>query len=378
MGAAKSNLRGGFRQGGSTITMQVARNFFLSREKLIGRKLNEVALAYKIERALSKDEILELYMNQIYLGQRAYGFGSASKIYFGKSLGDLSVAEMAMLAGLPQNPARHNPVVNPKGARARQHVVLKSMRDLELHQRGRVPAGAGRNAARQSEGPGIRHPRRIRRRTGAPGGVRAVQGRGLHQGYRGHHHHPQGRPGRRLPVAAPQRAGLRPAPRLSRPGSADRPARRSGRARRRDRRGAAEAPLERRPAAGGGAGGIAENGAGRDGRRRNHRHHRRRPEVRRRRTGCQGEGRGQAGARRHRARQPGGQEELEHRAAAAGIGRLRVDRRRHRRLPRAGRRLRFQPAEVQPRDAGVAPAGIRAQALPVFVVAGKRLFAGHR
>ncbi len=131
MGAAKSNLRGGFRQGGSTITMQVARNFFLSRDKLIARKLNEVALAYKIEAALSKDQILELYMNQIYLGQRAYGFGSASKIYFGKSLADLSVAEMAMLAGLPQNPARHNPVVNPKRARQRQHVVLKSMRELD-------------------------------------------------------------------------------------------------------------------------------------------------------------------------------------------------------------------------------------------------------
>lgn len=130
-GAAKSNLRGGFRQGGSTITMQVARNFFLSRDKLIARKLNEVALAYKIEAALSKDQILELYMNQIYLGQRAYGFGSASKIYFGKSLGDLSIAEMAMLAGLPQNPARHNPVINPKRARQRQHLVLKSMRDLD-------------------------------------------------------------------------------------------------------------------------------------------------------------------------------------------------------------------------------------------------------
>ena len=130
MGAARANLRGGFRQGGSTITMQVARNFFLSRDKLIGRKLNEVALAYKIEGALSKDQILELYMNQIYLGQRAYGFGSASKIYFGKPLEDLSVAEMAMLAGLPQNPARHNPVANPKRARERQHVVLKSMREL--------------------------------------------------------------------------------------------------------------------------------------------------------------------------------------------------------------------------------------------------------
>ncbi|MES2757717.1 MAG: PBP1A family penicillin-binding protein [Pseudomonadota bacterium] len=131
LGAAKSNLGGGFRQGGSTITMQVARNFFLSREKLIGRKLNEVALAYKIEGRLSKDEILELYMNQIYLGQRAYGFGSASQIYFGKPLASLSVAEMAMLAGLPQNPARHNPVTNPKRARERQQLVLRSMRELD-------------------------------------------------------------------------------------------------------------------------------------------------------------------------------------------------------------------------------------------------------
>jgi penicillin-binding protein 1A len=130
LGAAKSNLRGGYRQGASTITMQVARNFFLTREKIVSRKLNEIALAYKIEAALSKDRILELYMNQIYLGQRSYGFGSAARTYFGKSLGELSVAEMAMLAGLPQNPARHNPAVNPKRARMRQHVVLKRLREL--------------------------------------------------------------------------------------------------------------------------------------------------------------------------------------------------------------------------------------------------------
>ncbi|MFZ3289565.1 MAG: PBP1A family penicillin-binding protein [Telluria sp.] len=131
MGAARSNLRGGFREGASTITMQVARNFFLSREKLVARKLNEIALAYKIEAALSKDQILELYMNQIYLGQRSFGFGSAARTYFGKPLSTLSVAEMAMLAGLPQNPARHNPAVNPKRARQRQHVVLKSLRSLD-------------------------------------------------------------------------------------------------------------------------------------------------------------------------------------------------------------------------------------------------------
>jgi penicillin-binding protein 1A len=131
VGAVVSNLRHGFGAGGgSTITMQVARNFFLSREKHIGRKMNEIALAYKIEAALSKDQILELYMNQIYLGQRAYGFSSAARAYFNKRLDQLSVAEMAMLAGLPQNPSRHNPVTNPARAKERQHAVLKRMREL--------------------------------------------------------------------------------------------------------------------------------------------------------------------------------------------------------------------------------------------------------
>ena len=131
LGAARANLGGALRQGGSTITMQVARNFFLTREKVFGRKLNEVMLALKIEAALNKDQILELYMNQIYLGQRSFGFGSAAQTYFGKSLKELDVAEMAMLAGLPQNPARHNPAVNPKRAKQRQHQVLKAMRDLD-------------------------------------------------------------------------------------------------------------------------------------------------------------------------------------------------------------------------------------------------------
>ncbi|MTV39775.1 penicillin-binding protein 1A [Duganella radicis] len=132
LGAARANLGGAMRQGGSTITMQVARNFFLTREKFYGRKLNEVMLSFKIEAALSKDEILELYMNQIYLGQRSYGFGSAAQSYFGKPLKDLSIAEMAMLAGLPQNPARHNPAVNPKRARQRQQIVLRAMRDNDV------------------------------------------------------------------------------------------------------------------------------------------------------------------------------------------------------------------------------------------------------
>jgi penicillin-binding protein 1A len=129
--AAYSNLlAGGKRQGASTITMQVARNFFLSTEKTLTRKLYEVLLAYKIESTLTKDQILELYVNQIYLGQRAYGFAAASQIYFGKGLKDLSVGEAAMLAGLPKAPSGYNPVVNPKRAKARQAYVLRRMHDL--------------------------------------------------------------------------------------------------------------------------------------------------------------------------------------------------------------------------------------------------------
>jgi len=135
MGAARavgSNLRSGFGAGGaSTITMQVARNFFLSKEKKLSRKINEIALAYKIEDALTKDQILELYMNQIYLGQRSYGFASAARAYFGKDLDKLSVAETAMLAGLPQNPARNNPAVNPKRAKQRQEQVLRRLHELQ-------------------------------------------------------------------------------------------------------------------------------------------------------------------------------------------------------------------------------------------------------
>ncbi|RKE34094.1 penicillin-binding protein 1A [Paraburkholderia sp. BL23I1N1] len=118
-------------QGASTITMQVARNFFLSSEKTYTRKIYEMLLAYKIESKLSKDQILEVYMNQIYLGQRAYGFASAARVYFGKDLKDLTLAESAMLAGLPKAPSAYNPVVNPKRAKIRQEYILERM--YELH-----------------------------------------------------------------------------------------------------------------------------------------------------------------------------------------------------------------------------------------------------
>jgi penicillin-binding protein 1A len=128
--ALVADLTRGFHQGASTITMQVARNFFLSQEKTLKRKITEVMLAYRIESALSKDQILELYMNQIYLGQRTHGFGSAARTYFNKRLQDLTLAEAAMLAGIPQNPAKHNPAVNPIRAKARQGLVLKRMLHL--------------------------------------------------------------------------------------------------------------------------------------------------------------------------------------------------------------------------------------------------------
>jgi penicillin-binding protein 1A len=129
--AAYANLiSGGRRQGASTITMQVARNFFLSSEKTLTRKLYEALLAFKIEHSLTKDQILELYVNQIYLGQRAYGFAAASQIYFGKAVGELTIPEMAMLAGLPKAPSVYNPVANPQRAKQRQQYVLRRMREL--------------------------------------------------------------------------------------------------------------------------------------------------------------------------------------------------------------------------------------------------------
>ena len=118
------------RQGGSTITMQVARNFFLSPEKTYERKLKEIVLALKIERELTKDQILELYLNKIFLGHRAYGVGAAAQVYYGKSLEELSLAQHAMIAGLPKAPSRTNPVSSPEAARDRRHYVLSRMLKL--------------------------------------------------------------------------------------------------------------------------------------------------------------------------------------------------------------------------------------------------------
>ncbi len=125
--AGLANVNESRSQGASTITMQVARNFYLSTEKTFTRKIYEILLALKIENTLTKDQILEVYMNQIFLGQRAYGFAAASETYFGKPLSNVTIAEAAMLAGLPKAPSSYNPIANPKRAVLRQQYIIDRM-----------------------------------------------------------------------------------------------------------------------------------------------------------------------------------------------------------------------------------------------------------
>ena len=127
--AALANLGRFKSQGASTITMQVARNVYLSSEKTYTRKIYEILLTFKLEHMLTKDQILEIYMNQIFLGNRAYGFAAASEAYFDKPLKDLTIAEAAMLAGLPKAPSAYNPISNPKRARARQLYIIERMQE---------------------------------------------------------------------------------------------------------------------------------------------------------------------------------------------------------------------------------------------------------
>ena len=141
-------------QGGSTITMQVARNFFLSSEKTYLRKANEIILALKIERELSKEQILELYLNKIYLGNRAYGVAAAAQVYYGRPLEELTLAELAMIAGLPKAPSAYNPLVNPERALQRRAYVLRRMHELGFISREEMAqAAAAPNTARYYAAP---------------------------------------------------------------------------------------------------------------------------------------------------------------------------------------------------------------------------------
>ena len=121
---------GRIQSGGSTITMQVAKNFFLSHERVFSRKFNEILLALQIEQELAKDEIFELYLNKIYLGNRAYGVEAAAQVYYDKSVNDLTLAQMAMIAGLPKAPSRYNPINDPDRAILRRDWILGRMKEL--------------------------------------------------------------------------------------------------------------------------------------------------------------------------------------------------------------------------------------------------------
>jgi len=129
--ASQLVLSGSIKSGGSTITMQVARNFFLSRNQTFSRKFNEILLALKIEQELTKEEILELYLNKIYLGNRSYGVKAAAQVYYGKPLQELTLAQLAMIAGLPKAPSTYNPIVNPSRALIRRDWILRRMHSLK-------------------------------------------------------------------------------------------------------------------------------------------------------------------------------------------------------------------------------------------------------
>ena len=198
-------------------------------------------------------------MNQIYLGQRAHGFAAAAEIYFGKTLKDVTMAEAAMLAGLPKAPSAYNPIVNPQARHAAPALHHRPHVRDRLHHRGPARRGAGAGAA-LPHAVRSRRARRVRCRDGAPAGLRAVRRRGLHA-------RPQRPPdGRRrragggLPRAAPGPDGLRAAPGLPRPRGLCRPAGRPGAGRRARRRGPGRPPRQRRPACGRRARGLAAQG----------------------------------------------------------------------------------------------------------------------
>lgn len=156
MRAIGANLRAGAkREGGGTITMQLARNFFLSPERSYRRKLLEIFLAWRIEHAFSKKQILELYLNKIFLGQRAYGVGAAAQVYFGKAVNQLDLAEIALIAGLPRAPSRDNPVANPELAKQRRAYVLRRMAETGFISEAERVAAAERTVESHLYGPAI-------------------------------------------------------------------------------------------------------------------------------------------------------------------------------------------------------------------------------
>ena len=187
MRAASQLLKTGHIQsGGSTITMQVAKNYFLTSERSFSRKITEILLALQIERELSKDEILELYVNKIYLGNRAYGIEAAAQVYYGKSIRDLSLGQMAMIAGLPKAPSRYNPLMDPVRSKERRDWILGRMFRLgkiDETRQGR----AGRTDRRPLSRADSRAGRALHRGNGTCGDGRPLRQRRLHRRFPRHH-----------------------------------------------------------------------------------------------------------------------------------------------------------------------------------------------
>ena len=207
--AALHNLVSNNRQGASTITQQVARNFFLTSEQTFKRKLYEVLLAWKIERTLTKDQILEIYLNQIYLGQRAFGFASAAQVYFGKPLQDITLAEAAMLAGLPKAPSANNPITNPTRAKQRQQYILLRMKQLGYVTDQEYREGQRRRDQSKNKPQRIQRTCTICGRNGPYDGIRSIQGRNLHTRVECLYNHYTKRPGSRLSGCPARSNGLR-------------------------------------------------------------------------------------------------------------------------------------------------------------------------
>jgi hypothetical protein len=376
--AALENLRDARSQGASTITMQVARNFYLSTEKTFTRKIYEILLALKIESLLSKDQILELYMNQIFLGQRANGFAAAAEIYFGKKLSDVTVAEAAMLAGLPKAPSAYNPIANPRRATQRQRYIIDRMFET-----GFITETQHEEALAQV----------LRYRTQSEGAVHAefvaeaarqlvfaqygddtyTRGLNVHLTVNG------GRPDRGLQGPAQGPDGLRAAAGLPRPRGLCGPASRRRADRRPRGRSAGRAPRQRRTALGRGAGGLAAQGGGAAAIGRFDHRDRRRPapgdlracptrpvpkiQIRRGAPWS---------ARCATPRAMDAHPAARSRRRDGGHGAA------HRRHARHGGRLCLQQEQVQPRHPGLAAAGVQLQALHLLGGAGKGLHAGHR
>ncbi len=376
--AAYANLvAGGRRQGASTITMQVARNFFLSSEKTLTRKLYEALLAFKIEHSLTKEQILELYVNQIYLGQRAYGFGAASQIYFGKALDKLTLAETAMLAGLPKAPSLYNPIANPQRAKQRQQYVLRRMPELgqisqaQYDEASQSPIRPRREVNEYSVH--AEYAAEMVRQAIAEHFPDEVYSRGfrVYTTLRKADQEAAYAAVRKGVLEYDRRNGYRgPEGFFELPAKADEDAYEDALER---------IPRQRRPARRRGDAGRRAPGRGRPAYRRDDHGYRGVAALRRARAGRQGAPAAAHPPRRdHPGAARGTHQAVADRAAARGGSRFHRARPPGRLGAGAGRRLRLPPQQVQPRGPGLAPARVVLQAFHLFGRAREGLHRGDR